>query len=187
MAKPGRRHLNCAFSNSVHRQIRLLVVRSRKNDPNTTIRNQRLPITPVCSCQPHLSHPHVARTSMPNRDTDRRSASVTDTVMLKHATTNSNPVSSRARGDVEETIGFIGLGRMGTAMATNLVNSGRHVKAYVRRTDRVGEFIARGLRPSNAIKHLFDCSIVITMLPDDDAVREVVLGRSGLGLDGLAL
>src|SRR5439155_23988414 len=80
-----------------------------------------------------------------------------------------------------------GLGRMGTAMATNLVSSGHDVMAYVRQADRIEELVARGLRPSNEIKHVFDCSIVITMLSDDNAVREVILGRSGLGHDGLAL
>jgi len=124
---------------------------------------------------------------MPKRDADRRSVSAPNTVTLERAATSSNHASSKDRRYVEETIGFIGLGRMGTAMATNLVNSGRQVKAYVRQADRFRELIARGLQPSNEIKHLFDCSIVITMLPDDNAVREVILGRSGLGLDGLAL
>src|SRR5437016_2129084 len=100
---------------------------------------------------------------MPNRDADRRSAPVHHTVRGERPATSSNHASSRQRGGVEETIGFIGLGRMGTAMATNLVNSGRHVMAYVRQADRIGELIARGLRPSNEIKHVFDCSIVITM------------------------
>ena len=32
----------------------------------------------------------------------------------------------------------------------------------------------------------FDCEVVISMLPDDDAVREIVFGRRDIGLDGLA-
>src|SRR5258708_22910760 len=124
---------------------------------------------------------------MPNRDIDRRSSSVHNRGALRREATASNHIPPVERTGAEETIGFIGLGRMGTAMATNLVNSGRRVKAYVRRPDRLGELIARGLQSSNDITDLFDCSIVITMLPDDRAVREVVLGRSGLGLDVLAL
>ena len=36
-------------------------------------------------------------------------------------------------------IGFVGLGHMGTAMAANLVASGRRVIAYVRRPDQVAK------------------------------------------------
>jgi 3-hydroxyisobutyrate dehydrogenase-like beta-hydroxyacid dehydrogenase len=74
---------------------------------------------------------------------------------------------------------------MGTAMATNLVNAGRSVLAYVRHADRMAELTALGLQVSGDLADLFDCSIVISMVPDDKAIREVVLGRNGLG-DGLA-
>jgi 3-hydroxyisobutyrate dehydrogenase-like beta-hydroxyacid dehydrogenase len=88
---------------------------------------------------------------------------------------------------VEGPVGFIGLGRMGTAMATNLAHSGCKVIGFVRRPERSKELSALGLEPSVDIEKLFDCSIVISMLPDDTAVREVVLGRDAtLGLDGLS-
>ncbi|HEV7603288.1 MAG TPA: NAD(P)-dependent oxidoreductase [Bradyrhizobium sp.] len=83
-------------------------------------------------------------------------------------------------------IGFVGLGHMGTAMAANLAASGRRVIAYVRRPDRIGELEALGLRPTTDITDLLDCEVVISMLPDDDAVREIVFGRSDIGLEGLA-
>jgi 3-hydroxyisobutyrate dehydrogenase-like beta-hydroxyacid dehydrogenase len=83
-------------------------------------------------------------------------------------------------------IGFAGLGHMGTAMAANLVASGRQVIAYVRRPDRIGELEALGLRATTDIADLLDCNVVISMLPDDDAVREIVFGRKDNGLKGLA-
>jgi 3-hydroxyisobutyrate dehydrogenase-like beta-hydroxyacid dehydrogenase len=83
-------------------------------------------------------------------------------------------------------IGFVGLGHMGTAMAVNLAAAGRRVIAYVRRPDRIGELAALGLRPTTDIGDLLDCELVISMLPDDVAVREVVFGRSDDDLDGLA-
>ena len=43
-------------------------------------------------------------------------------------------------------IGFIGLGRMGRAMAANLAAAGRPVIAYVRRPDQIGQLEAIGLR-----------------------------------------
>jgi 3-hydroxyisobutyrate dehydrogenase-like beta-hydroxyacid dehydrogenase len=83
-------------------------------------------------------------------------------------------------------IGFVGLGHMGAAMAANLVASGRRVVAYVRRPDRIGKLEAPGLRPTTDIGDLLDCELVISMLPDDAAVREIVFGRKEIGLDGLA-
>jgi 3-hydroxyisobutyrate dehydrogenase-like beta-hydroxyacid dehydrogenase len=83
-------------------------------------------------------------------------------------------------------IGFIGLGHMGTEMATNLASSGRRVIAYVRHADQMDKLRERGIRPTSDITDLFGCEIVITMLPDDAAVREIVVGRSDVGVGGLA-
>jgi 3-hydroxyisobutyrate dehydrogenase-like beta-hydroxyacid dehydrogenase len=83
-------------------------------------------------------------------------------------------------------IGFVGLGRMGTAMASNLAAKGRRVIAYVRRPGRAGELEAIGLRPTMDIEDLLHCDVVITMLPDDDAVREIVFGRGDIARYGLA-
>jgi hypothetical protein len=83
-------------------------------------------------------------------------------------------------------IGFVGLGQMGTAMAANLVAAGRRVIAYVRRPDQIGRLEALGLSATTDIGDLIDCEVVISMLPDDAAVREVVFGRKGDDLEGLA-
>jgi 3-hydroxyisobutyrate dehydrogenase-like beta-hydroxyacid dehydrogenase len=83
-------------------------------------------------------------------------------------------------------IGFIGLGHMGSAMAANLASAGRSVIAYVRRADQVARLEALGLRPTTDIGDLLDCEVVISMLPDDDAVRELVFGGRNDDFDGLA-
>ncbi len=88
---------------------------------------------------------------------------------------------------VQGDVGFIGLGHMGMAMAANLAAIGRRVTAYVRRPEQIGKLIALGLKPTTDIADLFDCEFVISMLPDDAAVREIVFGRQELGLDGLAM
>ena len=93
---------------------------------------------------------------------------------------------SAGRRPLQGEIGFVGLGQMGTAMAANLVASGRRVVAYVRRPDQIGKLEAFGLRPTTDIGDLLDCELVISMLPDDAAVREIVFGRKEIGLDGLA-
>jgi 3-hydroxyisobutyrate dehydrogenase-like beta-hydroxyacid dehydrogenase len=83
-------------------------------------------------------------------------------------------------------IGFVGLGRMGTAMAANLAAKGRRVIAYVRRPDQIGKLEAIGLTPTTDIGDLLHCELVISMLPDDDDVHEIVFGRADVDLDGLA-
>src|SRR5579863_873169 len=78
-------------------------------------------------------------------------------------------------------IGFVGLGHMGTAMAANLAIAGYRVIAYVRRPEQTSRLMSLGLQPTTDISQLFDCKVVISMLPDDAAARDVVLGRSELG------
>jgi len=105
----------------------------------------------------------------------------------------SETPSQKRRGNSELTghepfigeIGFVGLGHMGTAMAANLASAGAGVIGYVRRRDQMAKFKALGLRPTMDIDELLNCEIVITMLPDDDAVREVVFGHKDIGLKGL--
>jgi 3-hydroxyisobutyrate dehydrogenase-like beta-hydroxyacid dehydrogenase len=101
--------------------------------------------------------------------------------------------SSQRRGGAKSSggsalgeIGFVGLGRMGAAMAANLAVRGRQVIAYVRRPDQIGKLEALGLRPTTDIDDLLHCDVVISMLPDDDAVREIVFGRGDIDLYGLA-
>jgi 3-hydroxyisobutyrate dehydrogenase-like beta-hydroxyacid dehydrogenase len=99
---------------------------------------------------------------------------------------NSESAANR-RAPVQVDIGFIGLGRMGAAMAANLVASGCRVIAYVRRPEQFGQLIALGLKPTTKLADLFGCEVVISMLPDDAAVRDVVLGDEERGRDGLAI
>jgi 3-hydroxyisobutyrate dehydrogenase-like beta-hydroxyacid dehydrogenase len=94
------------------------------------------------------------------------------------------PVRSGGRAVVPGEIGFVGLGHMGIPMAANLAAAGYRVRAHVRRPDQSDKLAALGLEPTTNIADLFDCEIVITMLPDDAALQEVVLGREGRG--GLA-
>src|SRR5262249_7136575 len=83
-------------------------------------------------------------------------------------------------------IGFVGLGRLGTAMAANLVAAGYRVIGYVRRAEQKGRLVALGIIPTTDLSDLFDCELVVSMLADDRAALEVVPGHDRLGLDGLA-
>jgi 3-hydroxyisobutyrate dehydrogenase-like beta-hydroxyacid dehydrogenase len=104
----------------------------------------------------------------------------------------SNPIGAGSangaaiRATNPGSVGFIGLGRMGTNMAANLAAAEYRVIAYVRRADQMDKLAELGLKPTTKIADLFDCEVVISMLPDDTAVRDVVIGREDLGIDGLA-
>jgi 3-hydroxyisobutyrate dehydrogenase-like beta-hydroxyacid dehydrogenase len=109
--------------------------------------------------------------------------------MSKHEPSSplvSGSASESPRPPVLGDIGFVGLGNMGTAMAANLAAAGRRVIAYVRRPDQIGQLEALRIRATTDIGDLLHCEVVISMLPDDDAVRETVFGRGDTGFDGLA-
>jgi len=79
----------------------------------------------------------------------------------------------------DTTIGFIGLGRMGLPMASNLAAAGRKIVAYNRHPERQEELEKLGLRPSLRFADLFDCDLVISMVSDDHAATEIVFGLTG--------
>jgi 3-hydroxyisobutyrate dehydrogenase-like beta-hydroxyacid dehydrogenase len=93
---------------------------------------------------------------------------------------------SNSRLTLQDEVGFVGLGRMGKAMAANLAFAGHRVIAYVRRPEQMDRLMALGLQPTTDFTSLFHCQVVVSMLPDDDAVRDVVFGREDLGSRGLA-
>lgn len=68
-------------------------------------------------------------------------------------------------------VGFIGLGAMGSAMAANLAAAGHRVRAWNRSPGEPIENVERVGSPAEA----FDAEVVLTMLSDDAAIREVLL------------
>jgi 3-hydroxyisobutyrate dehydrogenase-like beta-hydroxyacid dehydrogenase len=78
-------------------------------------------------------------------------------------------------------IAFIGLGRMGTGMARNLLRAGHTVGVYNRSREKAEHLAAEGARvadsPADAAR---DAEAVLTMLSDDHAVEEVVFGSHGI-------
>jgi 3-hydroxyisobutyrate dehydrogenase-like beta-hydroxyacid dehydrogenase len=77
-------------------------------------------------------------------------------------------------------IAFIGLGTMGRHMAGNLIKAGHQLTVYNRNRSK-----AEGLDPSVRIADSIGeaaqgSEIVITMLTDDHAVKEVFLGNEGI-------
>jgi 3-hydroxyisobutyrate dehydrogenase-like beta-hydroxyacid dehydrogenase len=122
---------------------------------------------------------------MLNEESSFRSGdrSAPETTPIESERSNGRASAQRSIGSA---IGFVGLGHMGTAMAANLAAGGVQVNAYVRRAQQMGKLTALGLTPTTSIADLLDCEVVISMLPDDDAVREIVFGDETNGQEGLA-
>jgi 2-hydroxy-3-oxopropionate reductase len=82
---------------------------------------------------------------------------------------------------VSERIGFIGLGVMGQPMARNLVAAGFELVVHTRSAAVLDAFradgIAVGADPADVARR---SDIVITMVSDGAAVRDVVLGEDGV-------
>ena len=74
-------------------------------------------------------------------------------------------------------VGFIGLGKMGSAMARNLIKAGHDLTVYNRTRSRAEPFGPLGARiaerPSEAA---VDAEVLMTMLADDAAVERFHLG-----------
>jgi 3-hydroxyisobutyrate dehydrogenase-like beta-hydroxyacid dehydrogenase len=77
-------------------------------------------------------------------------------------------------------LGFIGLGHMGAAMAANLVTAGHVVTVFNRTPGRSGALVELGAHEAAHLAEACDAAAVITMLANDDAAADVVLGQDGL-------
>jgi 3-hydroxyisobutyrate dehydrogenase-like beta-hydroxyacid dehydrogenase len=76
--------------------------------------------------------------------------------------------------------GFIGLGRMGAAMATNLVRAGHDVTVFNRSPGKATALIHLGAHEATHLADTCAGSAVLSMLANDEAVSEVTLGKGGI-------
>ncbi|MDF0668267.1 MAG: NAD(P)-dependent oxidoreductase [Nitrospira sp.] len=91
-----------------------------------------------------------------------------------------------------DSIGFIGLGKMGSAMAGNLLKAGFQLHVYNRTAEKAAALVAQGAKlahePGDAVQR---GGIVITMLANDRALEEVGDSDRGflerLGPEGIHL
>jgi len=77
-------------------------------------------------------------------------------------------------------IGFIGLGKMGHAMASNLLKAGHEVTVYNRSPGKAEDLAARGARIARSVAEACRGEAVMTMLADDRAAEQVVFGEGGI-------
>lgn len=81
-------------------------------------------------------------------------------------------------------IGFLGLGKMGAAIAANLVAAGHEVVVWNRSRERAVDLVAAGARLASSIGDAANAEIVITMLADDAALEQLAFGETGIVAGG---
>jgi 3-hydroxyisobutyrate dehydrogenase-like beta-hydroxyacid dehydrogenase len=91
-----------------------------------------------------------------------------------------------ARTRQMSTIGFIGLGHMGGNMASRLLAAGYTVHGSARNRERARWLVDQGLRWHDTPREIAAAAdVLLTSLPDDDAVSSVASGPDGV-LAGLS-
>jgi 3-hydroxyisobutyrate dehydrogenase-like beta-hydroxyacid dehydrogenase len=77
-------------------------------------------------------------------------------------------------------LGFIGLGRMGTAMTANLLKAGHEVTVFNRTPGKSDPLVALGAQEAKTLAGACRGEVVITMLADDEAAAQIALGSEGI-------
>ena len=77
-------------------------------------------------------------------------------------------------------VGFIGLGRMGSPIAANLLAAGHDLTVYNRTKAKAEPLVERGAQLAKTPGDAARGQIVITMLADDRAVDEAVFAKDGV-------
>ena len=77
-------------------------------------------------------------------------------------------------------VGWIGIGRMGYAMAERLAKAGADLTVWNRTRSKAEPLAARGAKIAASLLELAECEIVFCMVSTWDDVKEVVAGPGGL-------
>ena len=77
-------------------------------------------------------------------------------------------------------VGFIGLGRMGSGMASNLLKTGHEVTVYNRTAAKTHSLRAQGANVASSVAEACQGDAVISMLANDEAAESVLLGHDGV-------
>ena len=82
------------------------------------------------------------------------------------------------------SIGWIGLGRMGEAMVKRLLKAGHGVSVWNRTRSKAEPLVEYGATIAASKQELADCEIVFTMVSTTDDLKQVLFGEGGLVAGG---
>ena len=82
---------------------------------------------------------------------------------------------------IDHNVGFIGLGNVGSKLASSILLAGYNLFIYDIDEKTSNELVSKGAVWKNSVKDIIDnSSLIITCLPSPQAVTEVVEGKSGM-------
>ncbi len=82
---------------------------------------------------------------------------------------------------MKHKVGFIGLGHMGLPMAENVLKAGFPLWVYNRTKEKAAPLLDKGARWAATPAELASlCEVVISMVANDGALKEIVFGASGI-------
>ncbi|MET0452578.1 MAG: NAD(P)-dependent oxidoreductase [Mycobacterium sp.] len=84
--------------------------------------------------------------------------------------------SSRAVG----AVGWVGLGRMGSAMVSRLLDAGVEVDVFNRTPGKTEQFVTRGAKRLSTLAEVAQRDVVFSMVTDDEALSAIHDSQSGL-------
>src|SRR5436309_11554935 len=79
-----------------------------------------------------------------------------------------------------QSVGWIGIGRMGYAMAERLAKAGADLSVWNRTRSKAEPLATHGAKVAAHIAELAECDIVFVMVSTWDDVKQVVAGPGGL-------
>ncbi|CAK8686389.1 unnamed protein product [Clavelina lepadiformis] len=135
----------------------------------------------------------VAKKSLPTREestptTEQRNLT-TDSRLSPDTTADADSTTNIVPKDIiptDKSIGFLGLGIMGVPMALNLVKAGHEVTVWNRSQARCTPLVEAGAKqgtsPADVVQH---CDIIFSCVSDANAVRDLVIGNTGV-LQGIS-
>ncbi len=89
-------------------------------------------------------------------------------------------VTSQSEQKRRPTVGFIGMGHMGSAMARRLLDAGYRLTIYDRTQERARQLGQQGATVAQTPKDLAaQCDVVMVCVTDDAAQQQVMLGPDG--------
>ena len=94
------------------------------------------------------------------------------------ATNGSNSTTAPVK-----TVGYIGLGNAGFSIASNIPKRGYKLIVHDADSARVQKAVDSWPNTSASegkAEAFRDCDVIVTMLPQGDVVREVLLGKAGI-------
>ncbi len=77
-------------------------------------------------------------------------------------------------------VGVVGLGHMGSGIATSLLRAGFEVTVYNRTREKAAPLVAKGAHLAASVSDACRGDAVLTMLANDEAVNEIVSGTDGI-------